>query len=265
LVKRRFFQWRASLLTSSVMEKNSVIFIILALVVGFIGGFVLANKLNGSEIAELRAQSAQKPPANSNTMAQPSSTDVTLTPEELQAKIAEADKNPTNAAYQKDLGIALYRYAAMKQDDDLLIEAVRILERADTLKPKDFDILVALGNAHFDIGFYKEDAAQFQAARDVYTKALQVKPGDVDVQTDFGITYFLQKPPALDKAAAELQKVSELNPNHSRSLQFLVQTYIKQNKLPDAERALARLKSIEPKNPAITDLSTKLSAAQAGS
>jgi tetratricopeptide (TPR) repeat protein len=245
------------------MDTRIITFIALAAIVGFIGGFVLANKLNGSEMAELRAQTAQKQPANTNPVQ--STGEATLTAEELQAKIAEADKNPQNFVFQKDLGVALYRYGAMKQDEDLLAEAARILERADALKPKDFDILVALGNAHFDIGFYKEDAKSFQTAREVYTKALEVKPGDADVQTDFGITYFLQQPPALDKAAAELQKVSAMNPNHSRSLQFLVQTLIKQNKLNEAERALARLKSIDPSNSAITDLGIKLSAAQAGS
>jgi tetratricopeptide (TPR) repeat protein len=248
------------------MDTRTITFIVLAAIVGFIGGFVLANKLNGTEIAELRAQTAQRPAANSNSaQTATAGTQPALTTEELRAKITEADENPKNFVFQKDLGVALYRYAAMQQDEQLLAEAARILERADSLKPKDFDVLVALGNAHFDLGFYKEDAKSFQTARDVYTKALEVRPNDPDVQTDFGITYFLQQPPALDKAAAELQKVSAMNPNHGRSLQFLVQTLIKQNKLPDAERALARLKSIDSANPAITDLTSKLSAAQAGS
>ena len=248
------------------MDSRTLTFTTLSLIVGFIGGFVLANKLNGTEIAELRAQTSQRPAANSNTAqsATPGS-QPTLTAEELREKIAEADRNSGNFIFQKDLGIALYRYAAMQQDEQMLTEAARILERADSLKPRDFDVLVALGNAHFDIGFYKEDAASFQTARDVYTRALEIRPNDPDVQTDVGISYFIQQPPALDRAAAQLKKVTDANPNHGRSLQFLVQTYIKQNKLPDAEKALARLKSIEPSNPAITDLSTKLSAAQAGS
>ena len=187
-----------------------------------------------------------------------------LSEEEIRSKIEEADKNPGNFAFQKDLGTALYRYAAMKQDVASLTQAVRILDRANLLNSKDFDVLVALGNAHFDIGFFEEDAARFQKAREVYGRALGIRPGDADVSTDLGITYFLQKPPAYDKAVAELKKVSETNPKHERSLQFLVQTFIKQNKLPDAEKTLVKLKSINPGSPAITELTSQISAARSG-
>src|SRR5688500_16743141 len=139
------------------MDTRSITFIFLAAIVGFIGGFVLANKLNGSQIAELRAQAAQKQPTNRNASQSSTSKEPELTTEEQRAKIAYAYKSPQNFGFQKDLGIALYRYGAMKQDDGLLLEAARILERADSLRPRDFDVLVALGNAHFDIGFYKED------------------------------------------------------------------------------------------------------------
>ena len=136
---------------------------------------------------------------------------------------------------------------------------------ANSLNSSDFDVLVALGNAHFDIGFYEKSAASFQTARDVYMKALAVKPGDPDVQTDFGLTYFLQEPPSYDKAAAELAKVSASHPTHERSLQFLVQTYVKQNKVSEAEKALAKLRGVNPANPMISELSSKISAARAGS
>ena len=234
----------------------------MAAIAGFIGGFLLANSLNRAELASLRAKTRQTNTANSNT-SQPQA-EPELTNDEIRAKIAEADKNPGNFAFQKDLGTALYRYASMKSDESLLAEATRILERANSLNAKDFDVLVALGNAHFDIGFAKKDAAEYQKAREIYTRALEQKPGDADVQTDLGLTYFLQEPPAYDKAAAQLQKVSDANPKHERSLQFLVQVFVKQNKLPDAEKALAKLKAINPANDAIPDLTSQISAAKGG-
>lgn len=241
------------------MHRNTIAFVIVAAIAGFIGGFWLANSINRSAVNSLAPQTGI---VNANVSQ--SSGQLDLSAEELRGKIAEADRNPDNFAFQKDLGVALYRYAAMKQDAGLLAEAVRILERGNSLNAKDFDVLVALGNAHFDIGFYKKDATSFQKARDVYSKALAVKPGEPDVQTDLGLTYFLQEPPAYDKAVTELTKVSDADPKHERSLQFLVQTFVKQGKLGDAEKALAKIKSINPSNPAITELAAQISAAQSG-
>lgn len=244
------------------MHKNTILFVIIAALAGFIVGFWLANSINRTAMNSPGSQNERAVAGNANTLQ--ASNENELSGEEIRAKIAEADKNPNNFAFQKDLGIALYRYAAMKQETSLFTEAVRVLERANSLNAKDFDVLVALGNAHFDIGFYKKDAVSFQTAREVYSKALALKPGDPDVQTDFGLTYFLQEPPAFDKAAAELQKVAEANPKHERSLLFLVQTYVKQNKFPEAEKTFAKLKSINPNNSAIADLTSQIAAAQGG-
>ena len=244
------------------MHKNTILFVIIAALAGFIGGFLLANSLNRSELSSMRSQNDRT--TTNNTNITQSQEEPELTSDEVRSKIAEADKNPGNFAFQKDLGIALYRYSAMKQDDNLLNESARILDRANAINNRDFDVLVALGNAHFDIGFAKKDAAQYQIARDIYSKALEINPGDADVSTDLGLTYFLQNPPAYDKAAAELQKVSDANPKHERSLQFLVQIYVKQNRITDAEKALAKLKSINPGNPAIAELTSQITAVRNG-
>src|SRR5437868_4856907 len=164
------------------MNKNLVAFILVGTLAGFIAGFVLANALNRSELTQLRNQVGR---ANSAPVDESkSSGDQPLSIDEIRAKIDEADRNPTNFAYQKNLGMALYRYGAMRQDVDLLSESARILTRANTLDAKDYDVLVALGNAHFDIGFSKKDAVSFQRARGLYSKALEQKPEDADVRRD---------------------------------------------------------------------------------
>jgi len=244
------------------MQKNTILYVIIAALAGLIAGFLLTNFFNRSEMNALRAQVEQS--KTSKPADTKGSEDNTLSPDEIKAKIAEADKNPTNLSFQKDLGIALYRYSAMKQDPALLTEALRILTRANSIDDKDFDVLVALGNAHFDTGYDKDDAASFEKARTIYTKALGQKPDDPDVRTDLGLTYFVQKPPDYDKAAAELLRVSRGNPKHERSLQFLVQIYVKQNKPADAEKTLNQLKSINPSNPAIADLTQQVAAAKGG-
>ena len=238
------------------MHKNTLAFVIVAAIGGFVAGFWLANSINRSAGT---TTTSTAPAANSG--ATTASPETELTDAEIKAKIAEADQSPGNLSFQRDLGISLYRYAAMKQNPELLGDAVRILERADSLKKDDFDILVALGNAHFDIGFFKKDVASFQRARDIYAKALAVRPGEPDVSTDLGISYFVQEPPDLDKAAAELERVSKGNPKHERSLQFLVQVYAKQKKVPQAETAFAKLKAINPSSSALTELTAMISSA----
>jgi len=242
------------------MNKNTILVGIAALLAGFIGGFVLANKLNGAEIASLRSQLGPQTQANSN-QALPAD-QFSLSDDEIRAKIAEADRNPTNFAFQKDLGIGLYRYAAMKQDIALFQESLRILERADSINNRDFDVLVAVGNGYFDLGFAKKELASFQKARENYARALAIRPGDADVQTDVGISYFVQEPPDYAKAAAELQKVIDANPRHTRSMQFLAEVLIKQNKLAEAEKLLGRLKELDPNNNVIPELTSRIEAAK---
>lgn len=243
------------------MEKNTLLLVIVAALSGLIGGFLLANSMNRSEMNALRSQ-AVAPATNS---AQPAkTTDDTLSPAEIKAKIDEADQNSDNFAFQKNLGIGLYRYAAMKQDEKIMVDAERILARAAKLDGKDFDVLVALGNAEFDLGFFKKENAGFERARATYTKALEIKPTDLDVQTDLGLTYFLTEPADNAKAAATLEKVIATDPKHSRSMQFLVQSYVKLGRIADAERTLAKLKEIDPANAQLSDISSQVANAKGG-
>ncbi|MFN0140474.1 MAG: tetratricopeptide repeat protein [Pyrinomonadaceae bacterium] len=245
------------------MDKNTILLMIIALLVGLIGGFLLANSMNRSEINALRAsggrQSSQ--PAQSNQI---TPQEQTLTDAELKAKIAEADKSPSNFAFQKDLGIALYRYAAMKQDVTILGEAQRILERAYSLNGRDFDVLVALGHSYFDLAFDKKDGAGFQKAREIYANALQVKPDDPDIQTDIGISYFWQPSPDYAKAVAALEKVGAANPAHTRSMQYLARSHIKLGKIADAEKVAAKIKSINPNQDGLAELNSEIAAAKSG-
>jgi tetratricopeptide (TPR) repeat protein len=240
------------------MHRNTFAFVIAAAIAGFIAGFWLANSINRNA----PPSAASLPASNSVPAAQGSETE--LTDAEIREKIAEADRNPTNLSFQRDLGVSLYRYAAMKQDIGLLGDAARILERASTLDSKDFDVLVALGNAHFDVGFYKKDAASFQKSRDIYNKALAIKPGEPDVTTDLGLTYYLQEPPDNQKAATELEKVSAAKPNHDRSMQFLVRVYLRLDRVADAEKTLTKLKAVNPNNSAIKELDSLVAQQKGG-
>ena len=127
--------------------------------------------MNRTEINSLRnLAAASKSPADEST-----GKDEVLSNDEIKAKVDAADKNPGNFSYQKNLGIALYRYSAMKLDADLLATSLRILERAASLDDKDYDVTVNLGNAHFDTGFAKKDNAGFQKSAGTIRKSTPAK------------------------------------------------------------------------------------------
>ena len=229
---------------------------IIAALIGLAGGFLLANSLNRSTINALKTQLDTRNTTPNANSAKPD--ELGVSDEEIRSKIAEADANPSDIAYQKSLGRGLYRFATMKKDADLLKEAKRLLIRANSLDPKDYDVLVDLGNAHFDTGYFDKDVASFKLARETYEKAFAVKPEDADVRTDFALTYFLDEPADLKRAIDEFQKALKMNPKQERALQFLTSTYIRQSDFASAQKTLDILKAANAKNDAIGSLATQI-------
>ena len=171
-----------------------------------------------------------------------------LSGEEIKQKIAEADQNPNNISFQKNLGIALYRYASMKQDVELMSEISRLLLRVHADNPNDSDVTVTLGNIFFDIGYLKKDNENLFKAREYYQKLLGQKPNDANVRTDFGLTYFLTDPPETDKAILEFNKSLAIDAKHEKTLQVLTQALISQNKNAEAKQYFEQLKRVNPEN-----------------
>ncbi len=227
---------------------------IVAVVISFVGGFFLANALNRSELEKLRVENEKLKSAPAISA---QSNDENLSDDEIQQKIKEADQNPQNFDFQKDLGIALYRYATMKQKIAMLNDVERLLTRANSINNSDYDVLVVLGNAVFDIGYAEKNNEKFQRAREIYLKALNQKPDDIEVQTDLALTYFFSNPPDYEKAIEELNKTLKKNPNHERALQFIAQAFLKTGKKQEASDAIAKLKKINPGNPIIPELESQ--------
>ena len=238
------------LLRFNAMSRISYTITAVIAVVGVAAGFLLANLLNRSELNSLRAENERIKSAQS-TAAQ-ATEEVTLSNEEIDAKLREAEQNASNFAFQKSLGLGLYRYGAIKKDKDVIQKAIPVLERATTLDANDFDVLVGLGNAYFDIGFFGKDNPSFERSREFYTKALTKKPSDVEVRTDLGLTYFLQKPPDHAAAIVEFQRSLALDPKHEKTLQFVIQSLRSQNK--DAAKYIEQLRTINPNNPTLNEI-----------
>jgi tetratricopeptide (TPR) repeat protein len=220
---------------------------ILAVILSFVGGFYFANALNRNEMTALRADNERL--KKNETVKTQNDEELTLTDDEIRQKIAEADKNPNDFSFQRNMGLALYRYGAMKQDVKLISESARLLQRTYNNNPKDFDVTVALGNAFYDEASIKKDSEIFQKSREFYLKALEQKPEDADVRADYGSTFLFAEPSDLNRAISEMQKSLQINPKNERALLFITQAYLKQNNEVEAEKYLAKLKEINPKTP----------------
>ncbi|MDQ3041303.1 MAG: hypothetical protein M3R11_02865 [Acidobacteriota bacterium] len=236
---------------------------IVAVIGSFVGGFLLANALNRNELNNLRAEN-ERLKTTQNEQAQNQS-GLALSDTEIREKIAEADRNPNNFAFQKKLGMALYRYAAMKQDAEMLSEVGRLLNRAFENNKQDYEVAATIGNIYFDIGYFKRDNSQFQKAREFYLIALDQRPNDADVRTDLGLTYFLVNPPEPEKAISEFQKSLQTNPKHEKTLQVMAQTLLSQNNLPETEKYLAKLKEVNSDNQFLVEMETRLTQIKDGS
>ena len=234
-----------------------------AVIISFTGGFLLANAFNRTELNNLRGENERLKTSQNETGQNQSG--LTLSEAEIRERIAEADANPNNYNFQKNLGLALYRYAAIKQDPELLSEVGRLLSRAFENDRKDYAVILTLGNIRFDIGYFKKDNRQFQEAREFYQLALQQKPNDADVRTDLGLTYFLSDPPESERAIGEFQKSLKTNPKHEKTLQAMAQTFVSQNNTVEAEKYLTKLKEVNPSNQFLPELESRIVEIKGGS
>lgn len=240
------------------MQTKWLIFIAGGVLLGFIAGFMVANVLNRQEIGSLKSRldsitgNPVKPPRSDD--------DVTLSDEEIQQKISRADENPNDIPYQKGLAMALYQYSTGKQDARWLPEIARLLIRVHEKEPRDFSVAVALAGIYFDLNQNNGDKESLVKARLFFGKALELKPDDVEVHTDLGLTYLLADPAEPEKAAAEFKKALAKESKHERALVGIIQALLRQGKLQDAQTYLATLKQISPSNTSIPDFETQLNA-----
>ena len=75
--------------------------------------------------------------------------------------------------------------------------------------PKNFETLVQLGNLYYDHRIYPEGI-------EYYTRALELRPNDVNVRTDLGTAFWYSGFP--EKAVAEYEKSLAVDPTHANTL-----------------------------------------------
>ncbi|HXG85660.1 MAG TPA: hypothetical protein VNI84_16680 [Pyrinomonadaceae bacterium] len=224
---------------------------IVAVIASFAGGFLLANSLNKKDLDALRSENEnlRKTQAESERDKQ----EVTLSEDEIRRRIAEADSNPANIPFQKNLGFALYNYASMRQNTELLMEVSRLIGRVYTDNPNDYAAIVTLGNIYFDLGYFNKNSENINKAREFYQKALRQKPNDADVITDLGLTHLLAEPVDIEQAMLEFQKSLRIEPKNEKTLQAMIEALKKQDKPGEAERYITTLREINPDSQVLTN------------
>ena len=220
------------------MRKDNILFTVIGLLVGLIIGFIGTNSINRNAMVSQNSAPTQP---NLPTQNQPHQS--AAVPEVNEA-IAKADQEPNNFDAQIKVG---EMFARINNYEKALI----YFEKAEKIKPGDYQLWVILGNLNFQI-------ENFDKAAVWYEKALAKKNDDIAVRTDYGITFMERSQPDYDRAIKEFQTSLTLNPNHQPTIYNMAVAYFKKGNLKEANDLKAKLKDN-------TDLTKKLEAVFASS
>jgi len=122
--------------------------------------------------------------------------------------------------------------------------------------PKDFEALVSLANANMMI-------SRFDAAQDLYVRAVAIQPKNLDLRTNLAIAY--KYGGHADKALAELERNLAIDPKHDATLFNLGFLYYFDVK--DSAKALATWKkwlALYPSSPDAAEVSNRVAEIEAG-
>lgn len=244
------------------MDRQKLLYALAGLALGAIASFLFANAANRRELDDLRSELARlrTQPQNSPAPAEQAGDQNGAQAREL---IAKADANTSDAALQRQAGEQAYRYALTTGQSAILDDALRLLRRAHAADPKNYDLLLLLGNSHLTLGLAR-DPQNFNEARGYYVKALEARPGDVNAHTLLGMTYFYGRPPDPESAAREYRKALASDPRHEMALQNLASSLISTGAVAEAARRIDELQQVNPSNQSLPKLREELAAARAG-
>lgn len=231
------------------MTRDNIFFSIIALLLGLIIGFMVANSINKSWAppAQVAGAGSQDLPPGHPPVPPGAPTADQPDPQAMEAvrtAVTAARNEPAN--FEAQMKAAQLSYNVQRYE-----QAIEFLKRANQLRPGNYEVIVALGNAYFDAESYEE-------AEKWYAAALDQKPDEVNIRTDLGLTFMFRKSPDLDRAIREFRRSLEINPNHLQTLQNMTVALTRSGQAEDAQATLARLESVNPNNPALQTLRTDL-------
>ena len=200
------------------MNKDNLIAAVFGILLGFIAGYLMHEVMATRQPPRLAAGSNAMPP---------------------QAVPPQGAPPSAAAAPQQDLAAA---QAAM--------EEMRQLEQLIQQNPNDVQAIRRLGDLSFD-------QAQWSQARDLYTRFLELQPGDVDVISDLGVVYRGLKD--YDRALQLFDETQKLAPDHWRSYyNEAVVLAFDLKRFDEAQTVLTELERLQPGNPNVSQLAAEV-------
>ncbi len=109
---------------------------------------------------------------------------------------------------QDTAGEGNHPHAASEQQSPYYYGLIDEYKRLLAADPHNLAALIAIGNAYYDSGHWKEAATY-------YDRALRLDPGNADVRTDMGSAFRNMGMP--ERALAEYKKALEYNPGHQNA------------------------------------------------
>jgi tetratricopeptide (TPR) repeat protein len=227
------------------LRKQSIYLAAAGLAIGLFSGYYYADYYNrtgsGAGTSGAQMPTSQMPP-NHPEIPQ-------VSPEQINAATKNAENNAQD--FEAQVAAARILYQANRLD-----EAANFFQRAHQLRPDDYDTIVQLGNANFDLGLHEYQQQNFDhssrhfldAAR-WYERALEKNPNDVNVRTDYGLTYYYRQPKDLNQAITQYNRSLEVQPGHPQTLANLTTALAEQGKLSEAQSTLAKLEQNSPGTP----------------
>src|SRR5438270_1233026 len=194
------------------MTRDNLLFGIIGILLGFIGGFLLAGNITQREAAmRAGASSAQVGQQNLPPNHPPVAGGDQTTGEggqqmlaSVQTAMKQERENPND--FEAQVTAAKLEYQIGRYD-----QAIEYLLAANKVKPTDFDTLAMLGVANLDAGHP-------DAAEKWYRAALQKKPDDMP--TVDGLCAALVSKGDAKAAEEQINKLAKIDPNNQDLPQF---------------------------------------------
>src|SRR5439155_17121973 len=162
--------------------------------------------------------------------------------------------------YDSQLRVGNFLYGEARH----MTEAKAYFLKAHELKPDEFEPVMQLGNIAFDTSQETNNPKLMEEAADWYQKALKIKPDDINVRTDLGVTYQLRQPPNYQAALAEYEKSLAKEPNHAPTLYNKARAYIGLKDFNAAEDVFTKLKEASAQPELVTRLRGEIDQAKSG-
>lgn len=193
------------------MSRENLLFAIIGILLGFIGGFMLASSMSQKPAMQQAAAGTQALPTDHPPIGDQNAANPQAAFAEVQASIEKAKNEPENFDAQIQAAELYYRIQRFDK-------AIEYLIKANQIRPTDYRTVVTLGVANLDAGHYEQ-------AEKWYRVAMKMKSDDVMVLAGLAFaTLERGDAKAAEDAIAQLEKVdpnSEDLPNFKNKLASL--------------------------------------------